>query len=140
MEKKTKNKITRGAVGEHLYITQRGTVVLDAFIVLIMLLLFTPLFFLGLFLARFLPLLGGLFAAFCPIPPAFCTYNLCKEIRIARCLKRGEFSVVKDTVAYRAKGEMPRYGEGRGSVNVIYFVEHDRYVVSSSTFDMCGEG
>ena len=140
MEEGTKNILTRKAVGEHLYDTQRGSVVLYAVLVSIMLLLFTPLFLLGLYLARTLLLLGVLFAAVCPIAPIFCAYHLYKEIRLARCLRRGEFSIAKDTVSYRVRGEMPKYGEGRGSVDAIYFAEHGRYVASSMIFGMGEEG
>ena len=133
----TKNLISREMCGKDLKHLTKADLYSDVVLLVVMLLLFVPLAFLGVYLSKYILILGIACTVICAIAPVTFIVKLINNIKIVRLVSRGGFSVVKDTVSRLSKGEVV----GRNSTaDIIYFAVHGRYIPSQSTFDMTSVG
>jgi len=131
----TKNIISRASCKKNLMHSATAGLRLDAILLVLMLVLFIPLFCLGVYLAKTLFVLGFVFALCCLIAPGFFIYNLIRDIMTVLLIARDGFFIVKDTVSGKSKGEP----QGRATVDVIYFSKYGRYIPSGTVFDLTSE-
>ena len=141
MVKETKNILTREACQKELARWAKGELRSDAVLFGIMLLIFVPLFALCVYIAKYLLVLGIVFASICTVAPIIFVYRMiCDMIKI-RLVKQGAFSIVRDTVCRIARGEMPKkYPESRHTVNAVYFTRHGRCTSLKAPLDLTSLG
>ena len=141
MTKESKNILTRESCQKELVRWAKGEMIPDVVLVIVMLLIFVPLFVACVYVAKNILVLGIMLALMCTIVPAFFIYKIVRDI-IKMCLvKQGAFSIVKDTVSRISKGEVPKnYSEGRHTVDVVYFAKYGRCTSMKTPFDISSEG
>ncbi len=136
MAKQTKNIITRASCHKELLHIAKADVYSGVVLLAVMLVVFVPFIFLGVFLAEFLVIFGIAFALCCLIVPAYWTYQLIVALRMLDRVKRGEFSIVKDTVSRLSPGEPV----GRSTVDAVYFSTYGRFVPGKTAYDLTSVG
>ena len=136
MAKQTKNVITLAECHKTLVNSAKADVMISIIFLVVMSVLFVPFIFLGLYLAKYLVILGIVFALCCLIAPAYWTYELILALRKFDRVKRGEFSIVKDTVSRLSPGEPV----GKSTVDAIYFSTYGRFVPGKTTYDLTSVG
>ena len=108
MPKETKYVLTREACYEELIRWAKGEMIPDAVLLIVMLLIFVPLFVTCVFAAKYIPVLGIILALACTVAPAFLVYKTVCDIIRLRLVRKGSFSIVRDTVSRISKGEVPK--------------------------------
>lgn len=136
MAKQAKNIITRESCHKELLHIAKADVYSSIVLLAVMLVVFVPFIFLGVFLAEYLVILGIAFALFCLIAPAYWTYQLIVALRMLDRVKRGEFSIVKDTVSRLSPGEPM----GRSTVDAVYYSVYGRFVPGKTAYDLTSVG
>lgn len=137
----TKDIITRESCKKVVKTLAISDLYSDAISFVILLLIFVPLILISIYIGKHILILGIAFIILCSVPLLIGIYKIILGITVIRLVGKNGFSIVKDTVCGLSKGEMPkRYAEGRGSVDVIYFLNFGRYVASPSTFGLCSVG
>lgn len=132
MEKRTKNIITRESCYKELLHTAKADIYLSIVLLAIMLVIFVPLSFLGVYIAKYVVVLGVVFALACYVVPAYMVFDMVRHIRALKMVHRGEFSIVKDTVSLLSPGEPM----GKSTVNAIYFSVYGRYLPGDTAYDL----
>ena len=141
MEKETKNILTRDYCQKELTRWVKGEIVPDIVLFGIMLSIFVPLFVLCVYIAKYILVLGIILALICTVAPIIFVYRIICDIIKMRLVKRGAFSIVRDTVCCISKGETPKkYSEDRRTVNAVYFTEHGRCTSLQTAFDLISVG
>ena len=141
MPKETKYVLTREACHEELIRWAKGSLIPDAVFLAVISLIFVPLFVTCVFAAKYIPVLGIILALTCTVAPAFLVYKTVCDIIRLRLVRKGSFSIVRDTVSRISKGEVPKnYSEGRHTVDVVYFTKYGRCASINTPFDLSGVG
>ena len=141
MPRQTKNIITRESCHAKLRHMAKATLLQDLVTCAVPLLLLVPLLLVTIMLVEDSLAKGLICLAQFLFIYSFFIHILVGDILRMRLIKRGEFSIVKDTVKYLSEDERPRnYTEGRNSVDVIYFTRHARYVATGFPFDFSSVG
>jgi hypothetical protein len=141
MIKETKNTLTYEGCRNELSRWAKGNLLPDTVLLGVMLLIFVPLFALCIYISKNVLVLGIVFALVCTVAPIVFAFRIVVDIITIRLIKRGDFSVVEDTVCRLSKGEIPqKYSEGIASVDVIYFTKYGRYVATGMNFDLASVG
>ena len=140
MTQQTKNPLTRDRCKEKLYRAGRADLLQDAVLLALLLLLFVPLLFGSLRVAKGILPLGILLALLCTVPPTVFAIRIFRDAtRLAR-IRRDGFSIVTDTVMRLSK-EIPKtYSEGRREDVVVYFAEHGRCSSLQTPIDLVSVG
>lgn len=141
MTKESKNILTRENCQKELVRWAKGKLLPDVVLLMVMLLIFVPLFVACVYVAKNILVLGIILALMCTVAPAFFIYKIVRDI-IKMCLvKQGAFSIVKDTVSRISKGEVPKnYSEGRHTVDAVYFTKYGRCTSLQTPFDLSSVG
>ena len=142
MDKETKNSITRESCQKSLFDLLKLDLILYSVLFAIMLLLFIPIIIaiLSAFPPGLLLVAGVIISLLFLLAPGLLLRQLLKTSAKMRLLKRGKFSIVRDTV-YRLAQENPRnHSEGRSLVHVIYFTTHGRCTCSEMDFVLACAG
>ncbi len=133
--------ITREGCKQDLKRWAKANFLHDAVLFSVMVLIFVPLMFLSIYIAKRILVLGVVFALACAVAPVIFIYRIVLDIITVRLVERDSFSIVRDTVCRLSKGEIPqKYSEGGDTVDVIYFKKYGRYVASGITFDISSVG
>ena len=141
MAKQTKNLITRESCQKELTRNAKEDLRSDLVFLAVALLLTIPFIIISVNVAKHILVLGILMALIFTAPPVIPICMIVHDIKELRLIASGGFSIVKDTVYSKTKGETPRKrSEGRYSVDVIYFETHGRRVASGLNFDMASVG
>ena len=143
MQKESKNNLTREGCKIELKRLSKANLVQDLVILAILLLIFVPLFILSIYLAKYILILGIVFALICMIFPGLFIYRIIRDVMFSRTVDQNGFSIVKDTVSRISRDEIPKsYSEGRRTVNVIYFAKYGRCIAPKvrTPFDLSGVG
>ena len=143
MKKESKNILTRESCKAELKRLSKANLVQDSVILAVLLLIFVPLFALSIYLAKYILLLGIVFALICAIFPVLFIGRIIRDVMFSRTVEQDGFSIVKDTVSRISRDEIPKsYSEGRRTVNVIYFAKYGRCVAPKvrTPFDLSGVG
>ena len=143
MQKESKTILTRQSCKIELKRLSKANLVQDLVILAILLLIFVPLFFLSIYLAKYILILGIAFALICMLFPGLFIYRIIRDVMFSRTVDQNGFSIVKDTVSRISRDEIPQnYSEGRRTVNVIYFAKYGRCVAPKvrTPFDLSGVG
>jgi hypothetical protein len=96
-----------------------------------------------MYLAKYVLILGMIFALLCMIFPAMLVYRIIRDVTFSKMIEQNGFSIVKDTVSRISLDEIPKsYTEGRHIVNVIYFSKYGRCVAPKvrTPFDLSASG
>ncbi len=136
MAKGSKNIISREICKKDLKHLTKADLILDFVLLVVMLLIFVPLAFMGLYLLKYILIFGIVTILVCAAPPLIFVYKLIYNIIKLRLVEHNKFSIVKDTVSRLSKGEPA----GRHTVDAIYFALHGRYVPSKTVFDVSSIG
>ena len=141
MTKEYKNILTRETCEKELIRWAKGKLLPDIVLLVIMLLIFVPLFVACVYVAKNMLVLGILLALICTAAPAFFTYRIVCDIIKLRLVKKGAFSIARDTVSRISKGEVPKnYSEGRHAVDTVYFTKYGRCTSLRTPFDLSSVG
>ena len=141
MRKETKIILTREGCQKDLIGWAKRCLVRDVLLLVVMAVIFVPLFLLSVAVAGEFPALGIPLAVICAAAPLWFVGKIACNIRIFALTARGGFSLVRDRVRYTAKGETPRKPFGGNSpVNVLYFEKYGRYVPSETVFSLTAPG
>ena len=143
MQKESKNILTRESCKAELKRLSKANLAQDLAIVVVLLLIFVPLFILSIYVAKYILILGIAFALICMIFPVLFIYKIICAVMFSRTVEQDGFSIVKDTVSRISRDEIPKsYSEGRRTVNVIYFAKYGRCVAPKvrTPFDLSGVG
>lgn len=143
MEKETKNVLTLEGCKAELKRLSKARLMQDSVVLAVLLLIFVPLFLLSIYLAKYILILGIVFALICAVFPTIFVYRIIRDVTLLRRIEQNGFSIVKDTVSHISFDEVPKsYAEGRHTVNVIYFAKHGRCVASKvrTPFDLSASG
>lgn len=136
MENARKNIISLEKCKKDLKHSAKGDLFFDTVILAGLLIVFIPLFFLGIYLAKSIFVLGFLLSVFGTVPPAFYIYYVIRDIGVIRLIDRGGFSVVKDTVWNLVKDEPL----GRSTADAIYFNDNGKFFPGQTVFDLTSVG
>ena len=129
MQKESKTILTRQSCKIELKKLSKANLVQALVILVVLLLIFVPLFILSIYLAKYILILGIAFALICMIFPGLFIYRIIRDVMFLRTVEQDGFSIVKDTVSRISRDEIPKsYSEGRRTVNVIYFAKCGRCV------------
>lgn len=143
MKKETKNILTREDCKVELKRLSKASLMQDSVLLAVLLLIFVPLFLLSIYLAKYILILGIVFALICAIFPAMFVYRIIRDVTFLKIIEQNSFSIVNDTVSHISPDEVPKsYAEGRHTVNVIYFAKHGRCVAPKlrTPFDLSASG
>ena len=141
MIKETKNILTRESCQKELVRWAKGEMLPDIVLLVVMLLIFVPLFVACIYLAKNILVLGIILALICTAAPVVFVYRIVCAIMKLRLVKQGAFSIVRDTVSRISRGEVPKnYSEGRRTVDVVYFTKYGRYTSLRTPFDLSSAG
>ena len=143
MQKESKTILTRQSCKIELKKLSKANLVQALVILVVLLLIFVPLFILSIYLAKYILILGIAFALICMIFPGLFIYRIIRDVMFLRTVEQDGFSIVKDTVSRISRDEIPKsYSEGRRTVNVIYFAKCGRCVAPKvrTPFDLSGVG
>ena len=141
MTKDSKNVLTRESCQKELIRWGKGKLLPDVVLLVIMLLIFIPLFAASIYVAKYILILGIILALICTVAPAFFVYRIVCDIIKLRLVKQGAFSVARDTVSRISKGEVPKnYSEGRRTVDAVYFTKYGRCTSIKTPFDLSSVG
>ena len=141
MIKETKNILTRESCQKELIRWAKGEMLPDVVLLVVMLLIFVPLFVACISLAKNILVLGIILALICTAAPVVFVYRIVCAIMKLRLVKQGAFSIVRDTVSRISRGEVPKnYSEGRRTVDVVYFTKYGRYTSLRTPFDLSSAG
>ena len=143
MQKESKNILTRESCKAELKRLSKANLVEDSVILALLLLIFVPFFVLSIYLAKYILLLGIVFAPICAIFPGLFIYRIIRDVTFLRTVDQDGFSIVKDTVSRISRDEFSKsYSEGHRLVNVIYFAKYGRCVAPKvrTPFDLSGVG
>ncbi len=143
MQKESKSILTREGCKTELMRLSKANLLQNSVILAVLLLIFVPLFILSIYLAKYILILGIIFALICAIFPILFVYRIICDVMFSRTIEQNGFSIVKDTVSRISHGEVPKsYSEGRHTVNVIYFTKYGRCVSPKvkTPFDLSGSG
>ena len=143
MKNESKNILTRESCKAELKRLSQANLMQDSVLLAVLLLIFVPLFLLSIYLAKYILILGIVFALICAIFPTVFVYRIICDVAFSRRIGQNGFSIVKDTVSRISHDEIPKsYSEGRHTVNVIYFAKHGRCVASKvrTPFDLATSG
>lgn len=141
MIKETKNILTRESCQKELIRWAKGEMLPDVVLLVVMLLIFVPLFVACISLAKNILVLGIILALICTAAPVVFVYRIVCAIMRLRLVKQGAFSIVRDTVSRISRGEVPKnYSEGRRTVDVVYFTKYGRYTSLRTPFDLSSAG
>ena len=141
MIKETKNILTRESCQKELVRWAKGEMLPDIVLLVVMLLIFVPLFVACIYLAKNILVLGIILALICTAAPVVFVYRIVCAIMKLRLVKQGTFSIVRDTVSRISRGEVPKnYSEGRRTVDVVYFTKYGRYTSLRTPFDLSSAG
>ena len=143
MKTESKNILTRENCKAELMRLSKAKLMQDSVVLAVLLLIFVPLFLLSIYLAKYIFILGIVFALICAIFPAMFVYRIIRDVTFSKTIEQNGFSIVKDTVYRISLNEIPKsYAEGRRTVNVIYFANHGRCVASKvrTPFDLSTSG
>ena len=143
MQKESKNNLTREGCKTELKRLSKANLAQDLAILVVLLLIFVPLFILSIYLAKYILILGIAFALICMLFPGLFIYRIIRDVMFPRTVDQNGFSIVKDTVSRISRDEIPKnYSEGRRTVNVIYFAKYGRCVAPKvrTPFDLSGVG
>ena len=131
MQKESKNSLTRESCKIELKKLSKANLVQDLVILAVLLLIFVPLFFLSIYLAKYILILGIAVALICVIFPVLFIYKIICAVMFSRTVEQDGFSIVRDTVSHVCRDEMARnYFEGHRMVDAIYFATYGRCVAS----------
>ncbi|MBQ7968302.1 MAG: hypothetical protein IJ292_00575 [Clostridia bacterium] len=136
MPKESKNILTREGCQKELIRLTKGKLLHDVVLLMVMLLIFVPLAFIGLYLSKYILIFGIVTILVCAAPPLIFVYKLIYNIIKLHLVEKNKFSIVKDTISRLSKDEPM----GRHTVDAIYFTLNGRYVPSKSTFDLSTVG
>ena len=132
MKTESKNILTRENCKVELMRLSKANLMHDSVLLAVLLLIFVPLFLLSIHLAKYILILGIVFALMCTIFPAMFVYRIVRDVTFSKMIEQNGFSIVKDTVSRISLDEVPKsYAEGRRTVNVIYFAKYGRCVLVS---------
>ena len=143
MKIESKNILTRENCKAELMRLSKARLMQDSVVLAVLLLIFVPLFLLSIYLAKYIFILGIVFALICAIFPAMFVYRIIRDVTFSKTIEQNGFSIVKDTVSRISLEEIPKsYDEGRHTVNVIYFTKHGRCVAPKvrTPFDLSTPG
>ena len=143
MKTESKNLLTRENCKVELKRLSKARLMQDSVVLALLLLIFVPLFLLSLYLAKYILILGIIFALICVAFPAISVYRIVRDVMFSKMIEQNGFSIVKDTVSRISLDEVPKsYDEGRHTVNVIFFAKHGRCVASKvrTPFDLSASG
>ena len=141
MIKETKKILTRESCQKELIRWAKGEMLPDVVLLVVMLLIFVPLFVACISLAKNILVLGIILALICTAAPVVFVYRIVCAIMKLRLVKQGAFSIVRDTVSRISRGEVPKnYSEGRRTVDVVYFTKYGRYTSLRTPFDLSSAG
>lgn len=143
MQKESKNILTREVCKNELKRLSKANILQNSVILAVLLLIFVPLFALSIYLAKFILILGIIFALICAIFPALFIYKIIRNVMFSGMVNQNGFSIVKDTVSRISHDEIPKnYSEGRRTVDVIYFAKYGRCVAPKvrTPFELSGVG
>ncbi len=143
MKTETKNILTRENCKVELMRLSKARLMHDSVVLAVLLLIFVPLFLLSLYLAKYILILGIVFALICMIFPVMFVYRMMRDVTFSKMIEQNGFSIVKDTVSRISIDEAPKsYAEGRHTVNVIYFAKHGRCIAPKvrTPFDLSSSG
>ena len=141
MAKQTKNLITRESCKKDLMHTAKADLRSDLVFLAVALLLMIPFIIMSVSVAKYILVLDILIALIFVTPPAILICMIVRDIMNLRLVASEGFSIVKDTVYSKIKGETPRnFSEGRHTVDVLNFKAHGRCVASGFNFEMSSVG
>ena len=143
MPKESKNILTRESCKAELKRLSKANLVQDFIVFAVLLLIFVPLFVLSIYLAKYILLLGIVFALICMIFPVLFTCRIIRDVIFSRIIEQNGFSIVKDSVSRISRDEISKnYSEGRRTVNVICFEKYGRCVAPKvrTPFDLSAVG
>ena len=133
MNKMTKNIITRESCKKELVHLAKADMKCYTVLLLALALVYLPLFFAGLGVAKDAAVLGIPMMVFSLFLPCFFGYMIFNAARMLGEIEQGEFSVVTDTVSYLSRGEVVGRNQ---TADVIYLSEFGRYIPSQTVFDL----
>ena len=141
MTKESKNILSCESCQKELVRWAKGKLLPDIVLLVVMLLIFVPLFVACIYLAKYILVLGIILALMCTVAPAFFVYRIVCDIIKLRLVKQGAFSITRDTVSRISRGEVPKnYSEGRHTVDAIYFTKYGRCTSIKTPFDLSSVG
>ena len=141
MAKQTKNLITRESCKKELTHIAKADLRSDSILLTVTLLLMIPFIIVSVIVAKYILVLGILTALIFAAPPVIFICMIVRDIMNLRLINSGGFSIVKDKVYSKIKGETPRKrSEGKYWVDVIYFEAHGRRIASGLNFEMASVG
>ena len=141
MTKESKNILTRESCQKELVRWAKGKTLPDIVLLVMMLLIFVPLFVACVYVAKNILVLGIILALIFTVAPAFFVYRIVCDIIKLRLVKQGAFSIARDTVSRISRGEVPKnYSEGRHTVDVVYFTKYGRCTSLQTPFDLSSVG
>jgi hypothetical protein len=141
MATERKNIITRESCKKDLIHMAKADLWHDTVVLMLMLLIFVPLILMCAYVAKYILILGLIFAIICAVAPIIFICRMASDVLTLRSIRQGKFEIVKDTVSRLSKGEMAKkYSEGRHTVDAIYFTKHGRFVSGGTAFDLSGVG
>ena len=95
--------------------------------------IFVPLMLIGIYLLKYIIVLGIATILVCALPIAYFIYRFIKNVIAFQMVKNDGFSIVKDTVCRLSRGEP----DGKDhTADVIYFTNHGRFISGRSVFDL----
>ena len=141
MTKESKNILTRESCQKELVRWAKEEMIPDVVLLMVMLMIFVPLFVACVYVAKNILVLGIILALLCTAAPAFFAYKIVCDMIKLRLVKHGAFSVARDTVSRIARGETPKNAsEGRHTVDAVYFTKHGRCTSLKTPFDLSSVG
>lgn len=143
MKTEPKNILTRENCKVELKRLSKSRLMQDSVILAVLMLIFVPLFILSIYLAKYILILGIVFAFMCTIFPAIFVYRVIQNLMFSKIIDQNGFSIVKDTVSSISLDEVSKsYSEGRYTVDVIYFAKYGRCVAPKvrTPFDLSASG
>ena len=96
---KSKNSISRESCKKDLLRLVKADLISELILLSVMLLIFIPLTFLGIYLLKSTLLFGIITVLICIAPPIIFIYKLIRNIIRLQLVKKNKFSIVKDTVS-----------------------------------------
>ena len=141
MKNVSKTVISREDCKNNILRLAKSELVSDVILFAVMLLIFVPLIFASLYVARYILILGIVSTLVCLIAPIIFICRIFRDFLTLKAVENDKFSVVKDTVSRLSKGEIPKcHSEGKHSVNAIYFEKHGRYAPAGTAFEISSVG
>ena len=143
MKTESKNRLTQENCKVELERLSEAKLRQDSVVLAVLLLIFAPLFLLSMYLAKYILILGIVFALICAIFPAIFVYRIIQDVTFSKTIEQNGFSIVKDIVSRISLDEVPQsYAEGRHTVNVIYFEKYGRCIAPKvrTPFDLSASG